>query len=63
MQVNDISNCRKLINRLEANEAYETLGVFLAPDGNSNAQFEKMKKAVISWTDGLQTGKISRDEV
>jgi len=63
LQVNDISNCRKLIKRLEANEAYETVRVFLAPDGNSNAQFEKMKKAVISWTDGLQTGKISRDEV
>jgi hypothetical protein len=57
LQVNDISNCRKLIKRLEANEAYETLGVFLAPDGNSNAQFEKMKKAVIPSTMEYQASR------
>lgn len=63
LQVNDISDSRKTIKRLEAHEAYETLGVFLAPDGNSQAQFEKMRKAVASWVDGLRTGIISKDEV
>ncbi len=63
LQVNDISDSRKTIKRLEAHEAYETLGVFLAPNGNSQAQFEKMRKAVASWVDGLRTGIISKDEV
>jgi len=60
--VNDILNQRKAIKRLEPDQAYETLGVFLAPDGNLEAQFDKMYKAVITWVDGLQTRKISRDE-
>jgi len=63
LQVNDISDSRKTIKRLAAHEAYETLGVFLAPNGNSQAQFEKMRKAVASWVDGLRTGIISKDEV
>jgi len=63
LQVNDISDHRKTIKRLETHEAYETLGVFLAPDGNSHAQFEKMCKAVVTWVDSLRTGNISRDEV
>jgi hypothetical protein len=62
LEADDISNQRKIIKRLETHQAYETLGVFLAPDGNLEAQFEKMRKAVVKWVDGLQTGKISRDE-
>jgi mRNA-degrading endonuclease HigB of HigAB toxin-antitoxin module len=59
--VNDILNQRKAIKRLELDQAYETLGVFLAPDGNLEVQFDKMY-TVITWVDGLQTGKISRVE-
>ena len=53
---------RKLIKRLEPHQAYDTLGVFLAPDGNLEAQAEKMGKAVKIWVDGLRTGRISKDE-
>jgi hypothetical protein len=60
--VNNILNQRKAIKRLEPDQAYETLGVFLAPDGNLEAQFDKMYEAVITRVDGLRTGKISRDE-
>ena len=63
LTVNDISNHRKKVTRLEPSQAYETLGVFLAPDGNLNSQFKKMLKAVTTWVDGLRTGKLSREEV
>jgi hypothetical protein len=63
LQVNDISNQCKTIQQLEPHQAYEALGVFLAPDGNCEAQLEKMRNAVVTGTDGLRTGKISRDEV
>jgi hypothetical protein len=63
LQVNDISDHRKTITRLEPHQACETLGVYLAPDGNLDAQFNKMFKAVNTWVDGLRTGKISKTEV
>jgi hypothetical protein len=63
LTVNDISNHRKTITRLEPSQAYKTLGVFLAPDGNLNFQFKKMLKAVTTRVDGLRTGKLSREEV
>jgi hypothetical protein len=50
--VNDIANERKVIKRLEPYQAYETLGVFLSPDGNLNAQVKKMKEAVLKWVEG-----------
>jgi hypothetical protein len=53
LTVNDISNHRKTITRLEPSQAYETLGVFLAPDGNLNSQFKKKLKAVTTSVDGL----------
>ncbi len=43
LYVNDISEARKAIKRLEPHQAYETLGVYLAPDGNLEHQFQKMK--------------------
>ncbi len=63
LYVNDIANQRKVIKRLEPSKAYETLGVFLAPDGNLEEQIQKMKKAAITWADNLRTGSISKNEV
>jgi hypothetical protein len=60
--VNDISNNRKTIQRLEPYKAHETLGVFLAPDGNLDDQFQKMQAAAVKWADNLRTGSISRNE-
>jgi len=47
---------------LEPCQAYETLGVYLAPDGNLDSQIEKMSKAVSTWVDGLRTGQLSKEE-
>jgi hypothetical protein len=63
LYVNDISNNRKVITRLEPHQAYETLGVYLAPLGNLEQQFIKMKSAATQWADNLRTGNIGRSEV
>jgi len=63
LMVNDIENNRKVVKRLEPHQAYETLGVYLAPDGNLNEQFQKMKKAASAWANGLRTGNITKPEV
>ncbi len=61
--VNDLHNNRKIITRLESGQAYETLGVFLAPDGNSRQQIDKMSAAVTNWTDHLRTGSLTKNEI
>jgi hypothetical protein len=38
-----------------------TLGVALAPDGNTAQQAENMKKAAIKWPDAVRTGSISKN--
>jgi hypothetical protein len=63
LYVNDISSNRKTITRLESYQAYETLGVYLAPDGNLEEQFKKMEKAATQWADNLRTGSIGWNEV
>jgi hypothetical protein len=63
LQVKDILNQRKIITRMDACEAYETLGVSLAPDGNNEQQFKKMLLAATKWADGLRTGTISKNDV
>jgi hypothetical protein len=63
LYVNDIHNNRKVIKCLEPNQAYETLGVFLAPDGNLDEQFQKMLNAATKWADNLRTGAISKNDV
>jgi hypothetical protein len=60
--VNDINNSRKQLCRLEPNQAYETLGVFIAPDGNSDDQFNKLLTLAKKWSDSMQTGSIHRGE-
>ena len=62
LQVNDILNNRKTIQRLEPSQAYKTLGVYLAPDGNLDAQIEKMSKTVMNWVDGLRTCHLSKND-
>ena len=62
IQVDDLGGTRKTLKRLEPHQAYETLGVFLAPDGNYNDQIEKLTNLAVQWADGMRTGRISRDE-
>ena len=44
--MDDISRERKMLTRLEPNQAYEMLGVFLSFDGNNEKQFSKTKDGV-----------------
>jgi hypothetical protein len=61
--VNDLYNDRKVLKRLEPHQAYKTLGVFLAPDGNLSKQFNKMRAAAVEWADGIHTGNLRKEEV
>jgi hypothetical protein len=63
LYVNDIFGVRKVVKRLEPYQAYETLGIFLALDGNLEAQLQKMKNVAIKWTDNLRTGSLGRSDV
>ena len=63
VSVNDLHNDRKVLKRLEPHQAYETLDVFLAPDGNLSEQFNKMRVAAVQWADGIRTGNLHKEEV
>jgi hypothetical protein len=58
-----MNNNRKTITRLEPDQAYETLGVFLAPYGNPTQQIAKLTAAVTTLVDNLRTGSLSRHDV
>jgi hypothetical protein len=62
LYVQDINGVHQEIRRFEASHAETTLGVDLAPDGNTLQQEKKMKALAIKWADGMQTGKISPSE-
>ncbi len=62
ISINDINGQRKQLRRCEVNDAQETLGVFLAPDGNTMRQQQKMKDSVVKWADCMRTGRISRED-
>lgn len=36
--------------------------MYLAPDGNTRRQVQKMVDSAISWADGMRTGKISKED-
>jgi hypothetical protein len=61
--VYDISRTLRPVKRYEVWEAQETLGVYLAPDGNTMAQFDKLYNKVIKWADAMRTGRIPRQDV
>ncbi len=61
--VYDISRTLRPVKRYEVWEAQETLGVYLAPDGNTMAQFDKLYNKVIKWADAMRTGHIPRQDV
>jgi hypothetical protein len=60
--VKDINGVLRPVKRYEVWEAQETLGIYLAPDGNTKAQFNKMLQTVIQWSDNMRTGRISKRE-
>jgi len=63
LSVNDINGNRSTLKRYDVSEAQETLGVFLAPDGNHKAQIKKMIQASNKWADAMRSGSLSRSDV
>jgi len=48
---------------LETNEAYESLGVDIAPYGNQENQIKHMMQQAQKWSDQIQTGRLHQHEV
>lgn len=63
IHVNDIKGNRKLLHRLELDQAETTLGVVLAPDGNTHSQTHSLIQMATQWVDNVWAGKITRDDV
>jgi len=49
--------------RCEADEAMETLGIFLAPSGNLDGEFAKFQKSAQVWVDNMKSCNLTRAEV
>ena len=61
--INDILGERKELRRCEVWDAQETLGIFLAPDGNTKQQQGKMRDLAVKWADCMRTGMIPKDDI
>ena len=61
--MDDIYGNRKILKRLSSLQAYETLGVFIFPDGQLKEQINKMHSLAVRWADTMRTGSLKRDEV
>lgn len=55
-----ISRIPKPIKRLDPHEAEETLGVYLAGDGNNKKQIQKLRNKSQIFTQCIKTGRISK---
>lgn len=60
--MNDINEVRKTVRRININQAEETLGVWIAPDGNTNTQFQKLLDKALLWADQMRAGLIKKEE-
>jgi hypothetical protein len=50
------------LTRLEVSEAQETIGLWIAMDGNQTAQFAAIKKLIQNWADKIRTKQLTRTE-
>jgi hypothetical protein len=50
------------LERLEVQEARETLGVFIAMDGNQKAQTQALWEKAVTWADKVRTGRFTHAE-
>ena len=58
--VPDSQQQRCPLEQINPNEAKETLGVFLAPDGNETAQINYLRTKVASWVDRVRSNHLSK---
>ena len=50
----DTKGQRDIVQQLEVNESYETLGVFLAADGNQDDKISYLHKKATEWADRIR---------
>ena len=50
------------LQRLSTSTASETLGVFLAPDGNSSKQREQMRNVSVTFRDNIRSGFLNKTD-
>jgi hypothetical protein len=62
LYMNDINKVRKAVRRIDTHQAEETLGVWIAPNGNTTVQCNKMKEKALLWADHMRTGSIRKHE-
>jgi hypothetical protein len=53
---------REALERLEVDEARETLGVFIAMDGNQQAQTKELWRKANTWADQVRAGRFTHAE-
>jgi hypothetical protein len=49
--------------QLEPSDARETLGVYLAPDGNNNTAVEHLREKAVEWSNLVLTGHLTANDV
>ena len=62
IQVRDADGEIKTLPRLEPSEANETLGIYIAMDGNTRKQVEKLRHKAEDYAENVRTGFLTRDE-
>jgi hypothetical protein len=60
--MNDIDGVRKAVRRISPHHAEETLGVWIAPDGNTETQCMKLREKANLWADHMHTGVIKKSK-
>ena len=60
--VRDADGERKALQRLEPHEAIETLGIYIAMDGNPKAEVKKLREKADAFAEHVRTGFVTRDE-
>ena len=62
IHVRDADDTIKKLTRLEPYEARETLGIFIAMDGNQEAQVEHLRNKANLFAEQIRTGFVSKEE-
>lgn len=60
--VRDCDNARHILPQYSPHEAQETLGVYLAPDGNNNKQRQILRLKAETWKEHISVGHLNRQE-
>jgi hypothetical protein len=63
LSAKDITRSRKVLTRVSVDQAKETLGVFLAPNGDTGTQALHMEEKAKDWVTQMRAGNLSRQEL